>query len=164
MHQYSQPCDTNPKILIKCFIYNWLYEWTHNTYIWNIWYIFHIYIYIIRWPPISSTNTLRHFCGHSNTVEMEKINKRALRMVFNNYTSPYEDLLVKIGRPMLYVMRLQAICIETFKAVNYLNPAFISKMFSRNNNEYDHRDSNKMIKPKVRTQLCGTNTLSLSGI
>ena len=38
---------------------------------------------------------------------------------------------------MLYVMRLRAICIETIKAVNDLNPAFISKMFSRNNNEYD---------------------------
>ena len=59
---------------------------------------------------------------------------------------------------MLYVMRLRGICIETFKAVNDLNPAFISKMFSRNNNEYGVRDSIKMIKPKVRTELGGTNT------
>ena len=58
--------------------------------------------------------------------KMEKINKMALRMVFNDYTSSYEDLLVKIGRPMLYAMRLRTICIETFKAVNNLNSAFIS--------------------------------------
>ena len=36
-------------------------------------------------------------------------------MVFNDYTSPYEVLLVKIGRPMLCVLSLRAICIETFK-------------------------------------------------
>ena len=60
-------------------------------------------------------------------------------------------------------MRLRAFCIETFKAVNNLNPAFISKMFSRNNNEINLPDCSKMTKPKVRTQLCGMNTFRNQG-
>ena len=64
---------------------------------------------------------------------------------------------------MVYLMRLRGICIETFKAINDLNPAFISKMFSRNSKEYGLRDCIKMIKPKVRTELCVTNTFCYQG-
>ena len=35
----------------------------------------------------SYINTLWHFCSHSNTVKMKKINKTALHIVFNEYTS-----------------------------------------------------------------------------
>ena len=96
----------------------------------------------------SYSNTLRYFCSPLNTIRMEKINQRELCMFFDGYTSPYEDLLVNIGRPMLNVLRLRAICIGMFQDLNNLSPAFISKVLSRDNTDYELRESNRMINQR----------------
>ena len=36
-----------------------------------------------------------HFCSKANTEKLEKLQHRALRIVFNDYTSSYENLLKK---------------------------------------------------------------------
>ena len=43
-----------------------------------------------------------HNCGLLNTRKVEKMNKRALKVVFGDRTSSYKDLLSKSDRPMLY--------------------------------------------------------------
>ena len=48
---------------------------------------------------------------------MEKIQKRALRVVLNDYQASYQDLLDEVSRPTLYVSHLKAIAIEMFKCV-----------------------------------------------
>ena len=46
---------------------------------------------------------------------MEKIQERALRFVYNNYTINYEELLHLSKLSSLKVRRLRSIALETFK-------------------------------------------------
>ena len=49
---------------------------------------------------------------------MEKIQERALRFIYDDYVSTYDDLLNKSKLPSLKIRRLRSIILETFKIVN----------------------------------------------
>jgi hypothetical protein len=51
-------------------------------------------------------------------IKIEKIQERALRFIYNEYTSSYEDLLCKSKLPFLKVRRLRTFALEVFKIVN----------------------------------------------
>ena len=63
-----------------------------------------------------------HFCGKTNANKIEKILKRALRFAFQDYTSPYEDLLKRAGLFTLEEGRLRGFLCELFKSKNGLAP------------------------------------------
>ncbi len=43
---------------------------------------------------------------------MEKIQEHSLRIVYNDFTSPYSELLLKSGMPNLYVSRLRQLVLQ----------------------------------------------------
>jgi hypothetical protein len=49
---------------------------------------------------------------------MEKIQERALRFIYEDYDSSYEDLLQKSKLPSLKIRRIRTIAIETFKIIH----------------------------------------------
>ncbi len=49
-----------------------------------------------------------HFCGIQNSRNMEKIQERALRFVYEDFESTYDILLKKGNHDMLYIGRLQS--------------------------------------------------------
>ena len=62
-------------------------------------------------------STVWHFCSNHDTYKMEKVQKRALTLVLDDYTSSYLELLEKVNRPPLYVSRIQTIATEIFKCL-----------------------------------------------
>ena len=54
-----------------------------------------------------------HFCSETNTKKMEKIQERALRFVYNDYTSNYNFLLSRAGLSTLHIRRMRSVAIET---------------------------------------------------
>ena len=50
---------------------------------------------------------------------LEKVHKKAMRVVLNDYISSYRGLLDKVFKPTLYVARIKAIAIEAYKC--YVN-------------------------------------------
>ena len=56
---------------------------------------------------------------------MEKIQERALRFVYNNYTINYEELLHLSKLPPLKACRLTSIALETFKIINKNCPSYL---------------------------------------
>ena len=56
-----------------------------------------------------------HECGSDNTRKLERLQYRALRFVFNDTTSSYEDLLTRSGMPTLRLARLRIIATESSK-------------------------------------------------
>jgi hypothetical protein len=54
-----------------------------------------------------------HFCSEANTKKMEKIQERALKFIYNENHSTYEELLAKSKLLSLKIRR--TIAIETFK-------------------------------------------------
>jgi N-glycosylase/DNA lyase len=58
-------------------------------------------------------------------TQKEKIQERALRFIYNEYTSSYEDLLCKSKLPSLKVMRRRTFALEVFKIVNKNCPVYL---------------------------------------
>ena len=48
-----------------------------------------------------------HFCGKVNNDKIEKIQHRALKIIYKDYVSSYEDLVLKANVPTMLNKRLQ---------------------------------------------------------
>ena len=91
---------------------------------------------------------------------LEKVNKKTLRVVLNDYVSPYRDLLDKVSNPTLYVARLKAIAIEAYKCYVNENPQYINSMFDSVDKPYNLRGGPLAEQPKVNTTSSGLNTFT----
>jgi CRISPR/Cas system-associated endoribonuclease Cas2 len=56
---------------------------------------------------------------------MEKIQERALKFIYEDQNSTYEELLEKSKLPSLKVRRIRTIAIETFKIINKQSPLYL---------------------------------------
>ena len=52
-------------------------------------------------PHFNYCSETWHFCSKSASAKLEKVNERALRFVFNEKPTHYQELLNKIGLPSL---------------------------------------------------------------
>ena len=64
-----------------------------------------------------------NFCNKSNTSKLDKIQERALRFIYEDYESTYDELLEKAKVPSLKVRRMRTMAIEYFKILNKLSPS-----------------------------------------
>lgn len=108
-------------------------------------------------------NTVWHFCSKENQIKLEKVQKRALRVVLNDYTSDYTELLEMVTLPPLYVSRLRNIVTETYKIMNCISPAFLGTVFTEKITPYGLRNDLGLVQPKVRTDKYGINSLRYEG-
>ena len=107
--------------------------------------------------------TVWHFCSKSSTIKMEKIQKAALRVVFNDYTADYNELLSLSERFPLLIVRLRALLIEVFKCVRELNPVFMNMLFSLISKPYDTRSGSVLVQSQVKTITHGINSFAYQG-
>jgi hypothetical protein len=63
-----------------------------------------------------------HFCTEKNCKKIEKVQERALRFVYEDYHSSYDNLLKKAKVPSLQIRRMRTMALETFKIMNKLSP------------------------------------------
>ena len=92
--------------------------------------------------------------------KIEKIQERALRFIYNKYTSSYEDLLCKSKLPSLKVRRLRTFALEVFKIVNKDCPVYLfDPLIDIKNTSYSFRYQNKAALPQVRTTNFGLQSL-----
>ena len=69
-----------------------------------------------------------HFCSKSNSKKLEKIQERALRFVYDDFESTYEDLLDKSNIPSLHIKRLRTMAVEAFRILNDMSPSVLSDL------------------------------------
>ena len=69
-----------------------------------------------------------HFCMPGDTHKMEKIQERALRFIYNEYTSDYSKLLEENGETTLYLKRVRIIAHEVYKAINGISPKYMKEL------------------------------------
>ncbi len=58
-------------------------------------------------------------------LAVERIQKRMLRMAYEDYDSPYEDLLAKCHMSTQECKRSRNLATEVYKAVNGMTPNYI---------------------------------------
>ena len=89
---------------------------------------------------------------------MEKLQYRALRLVFNDFESSYETLLERVNMPSLHVNRIRLIATESFKILHKMTPLYLQDLLSYKNSAYSFRYDNLIDVPRVRTTKNGKST------
>ena len=72
--------------------------------------------------------------------------KRALRFVYGIYDFSYEPILKIAGKSTMNVNRLRSLCIEIFKTLNNINPAFMNEIF-------ELRKTNRAVRNQYKLNL-----------
>jgi hypothetical protein len=88
-----------------------------------------------------------HFCSQELKNKQDMIQKRALRFMYDDYSSSYEELLLKADKPIIEVRKLRIMSVEIFKTLNNLNPIYMKEIFTLNT-----RESSKSNTLKVKAQ------------
>ena len=104
-----------------------------------------------------------HFCGQVNNQKLEKIQERALRILFADYNSSYTELLGRAGTTTLLIQRLRLIALTVFKSLHGLNPPCLNDMFTPKQVPYRMRDSSLLEQSRCRTTTFGFRSISYIG-
>ena len=99
-------------------------------------------------------------CSRLSNNKINKIHERALRMIYNDYTSEYTQLLSEDKSVTFHQRNLQDLCIEVFKTKMGLNPSFMGDIFYENTeNIYRTRSNQHLILPPTKTTRYGLGSL-----
>ena len=71
-----------------------------------------------------------HFSSCESIRKIEKIQKRCLRIVSNDYESDYETLLRNSNKSTMEMRRLRILAVEIFEALNEINPPCMKNIFA----------------------------------
>ena len=93
-------------------------------------------------PYLTNCHLIWHFCRVSDSRKVERIQERALRIVFNTHSQDYCSLLKRAKLLSLYIRRLQDIAILMYKVKHGIVPSFISDIFSVKSSKYSLRNGN----------------------
>jgi exonuclease III len=104
-----------------------------------------------------------HFCMKRKSNMIDKIQERALRFVFNDSTSSYNDLLLRMRKDSMHTQRLKYILVFVYKCVNNLGPAYLNSLFSLKHNHYNLRNDILLVQPKMNTVKFGLNSIVYHG-
>ena len=97
-----------------------------------------------------------HFCSSKSLKKIKKIQERALRILYNDFTSDYNQLLNKSTKASMGVKRLRNLALEIFKALNHLSPEYMKEIFYKTTN-LTRRPSNIKVNQDNTTKY-GNNT------
>ena len=98
--------------------------------------------------------------SRSLNTKINRIHERALRIVYNDNISSFEDLLTKSGSVSIHHRNLQNIAIEVFKALNNISSVLMSELFTFKEMVYNLRGADKLKTSNIRTTNYGSETIS----
>ena len=90
---------------------------------------------------------------------MNKINERALRMVYNDDRSSYDELLLKDNTVTIHQRNLHKLTVGIFKFKHNLAPARLNDIFQTTSHEYNLRGKNMFKSKKVSAVFNGTTNI-----
>ena len=78
---------------------------------------------------------------HSRSLNnrITRIHERALRIVFNDNISSFDELINKFGSARVHHRNLQFLVIEIYKALHNLSPPLMSELFQLKDIKYNFR-------------------------
>ena len=103
------------------------------------------------------------FCGKKNTSKLEKLQERALRLVFCDQISSYDDLLKRGNFLSLKAYRIKCLAVEVFKCVHGFNPTYLNRLFTEPLANYNLRDRRRLNQPRFHTYTYGFRSFRYSG-
>ena len=110
---------------------------------------------------ISSSNLAILHKGANN--EINRTHKRALRALYGDYESTFEDLLDRDKSKTIHKKNLDILMTEVYRTINPLNPEHMWEFFTKRDVPHGLRISELCKIPSVNTQCNGINSLSFRG-
>ena len=109
-------------------------------------------------------SVIYHFCSVSDTKRLERIQKRFLRYLLNDFNSSYSELLTASCRNTLYTSRQRIILEHVFKIRHDLLPPMDSSFFVCNvSNDYNLRRNELLALPDYNYKKFGYHSLKYQG-
>ena len=104
------------------------------------------------------------FHDRATNSRIDKIHERALRIVYRDTESSFDELLAKDNSVSAHQRNLQLLMIEIYKTKNSLNPSFVEDIFAeRPNIPYDLRNNDGLLVPRANTTAHGIETIRYVG-
>ena len=94
--------------------------------------------------------------------KINHIHERALRLVYNDYSTTFENLLIKDGSVSIHHRNIHNVAIEMFKAKNNLSPVMLQNIFQQSEKR-SLRSGNTFTRANVKTVLSGEGSLRSFG-
>ena len=89
------------------------------------------------------------------------IHKRALRIIFNDKSSTFQELLDKDNSVMIHHRNIRALATEIYKALYEYSPTILNEMFVPSYCKYNFHKNNSRERRRVNTVRYSTESLSL---
>ena len=70
-------------------------------------------------------------CGKTANNKVNRVHKRALRVVLRAYDASFAELLAENEEKTIHVRNLQMLMIEIYKSLNHQNLSFLWELFAR---------------------------------
>ena len=86
-----------------------------------------------------------YFSSPNSLRKIERIQVRALRILYNDFVSDAERLHARHGDNTFLIKQHKNLAIEIFKTLNDLNPEYMKEIFVKNHNTYNLRDNSRHV-------------------
>ena len=87
------------------------------------------------------------FCGKVANNDLNRTHKRALRILLNDHTSTFNELLHRVNECTIHQKNLQKLMLEVYNSLTQQNPSFLWDMFHEKDNKYNLRSKNLLMLP-----------------
>ena len=94
---------------------------------------------------------------------INKLHERALRLVYKDLSSSFEELLDRDKSFSMHDRNLQKLAIEMYKVKNNLSPSFMHSLFPKVDKPYNLRSNPSFKTRNIRTTYYGAETLMHRG-
>ena len=91
------------------------------------------------------------FYSRGTNNKINRLQERALRFVYDDYSSSFHVLLKQDKSFTIHHYNIQTLCIELYKVYNNLSQTVFSELFTKKENSYNLRSQFDFTVPKVKT-------------
>ena len=100
------------------------------------------------------------FCSRQSHRRIDHVHEKGLRIVYQDYTSSFKELLIKDGSVCIHHRNIQMVAIEMYKVKNNLGHEILNDLFRLNPNPRAGRD---FFRPNVNTVFMGEGSIRYFG-
>lgn len=99
------------------------------------------------------------FCSRQMNRKINHVHERALRLVYRDFNSTFEELLNKDKSVCIHHRNIHQVAIEMYKVKNNLSPPLMRELFKYNTYGHNTRMGDKFLRPNVNKVYKGVNSL-----